>query len=129
MCIMEDIEKIKCSELKVFGPSIDNIIKTRKFIEESTGVQIEIVDQFRAKTIRIIGTVHDIQKAEAKIREAEDDVRESRLKKIIKTPVIVSKVRDTDVKRNETFKAEAEFCGSGLTVEWFLKGRKLSEVS
>ena len=127
MCIMEDIEKIKCSELKVFSPSIDNIIKTRKFIEESTGVQIEIVDQFRAKTIRIIRTVHNIQKA--KIREAEDDVRESRLKKIIKTPVIVSKVRDTDVKRNETFKAEAEFCGSGLTVEWFLKGRKLSEVS
>ena len=58
---------------------------TRQIIEESTGVQIEIVDQFRAKTIWIIRTVHNIQKAEAKIRKAEDDVRESRLKKIIKT--------------------------------------------
>ena len=76
-----------------------------------------------------MGQEHAIHKAEAIIKEAEDYVRKSGVKKTIKTPVILSMVRDTNVKRNQDFKAEAEFIGSGLTMEWFLKDRKLSEVS
>ena len=97
--------KTVCTELKINSTSVLAVTKEMKFIEETAGVCLELVNQgekFKAmKTFRIVGPRKNISKAEAVISEVEAKLRKEKLRRIVKSPVPIKGVGDTIVKENQ----------------------------